>query len=54
MKYAIDSIGVGLFMLLWLAGVVLAQGWFKILATVFPPYALYLVLERLMQFGGLL
>lgn len=33
----------------WLAGIVLASGWLKVLAVVFPFYAWYLVVERVMM-----
>jgi len=39
--------------LAWLAGSVIATGWWKLAAVVFPPYAWYLVVERLMQALGL-
>jgi hypothetical protein len=35
----------------WLAGIVLAPGWWKVLAL-FPPYAFYLVVERILQLTG--
>lgn len=35
--------------LLWLCGIVIAKGfWITLLAIVLPPYALYLVIERLL------
>lgn len=39
--------------LTWIAGIVLAQGWFKALAL-FPLYAWYLVVEKLMIMGVLI
>lgn len=39
-------------LVLWIAGVVLAAGWWKALAVFFPPYALYLCVERAMQMAG--
>lgn len=33
---------------LYFGGLVLAQGWWKILAFIFPPYGVYLVVERLL------
>lgn len=39
---------------LWLAGIVLAQGWWKLLAIFFPFYAWYLVIERIMALMGFL
>jgi hypothetical protein len=39
----------------WIAGVVLAQGFWSTLASVFIPFwAWYLVVERIMQANGLL
>lgn len=53
MKYVVEGIGALLVMLAWLAGMVLAPGWWKLAAFVFPPYPLYLVVERAMQALGL-
>lgn len=41
-------------MVLWIVGVVLASGWLKALAIFFPPYALYLCVERAMTMMGVL
>jgi len=49
-KYLLDFI----FIVAWLAGVVLAHGGFKFLAFFFPPYALYLVVERLMEMANII
>jgi hypothetical protein len=38
----------------WYCGIVIAQGWWKILATVFPPYAWYIFTEKMMKFYGIL
>lgn len=54
MKEPTETIGSILFFVLWMAGVVLAAGWWKALAVFFPPYALYLCAERAMQFMGVL
>jgi len=35
--------------LAWIAGTVLAPGWWKLAAFLFPPYPWYLVMERAMQ-----
>lgn len=45
-------LGVALF-LSWIAGVVLAKGWWAALAIFFPPYAIYLFVECLMRAAGL-
>lgn len=38
----------------WLAGAVLALGpWSTVAAAIFPPYAWYLVVERVMRMAGL-
>jgi hypothetical protein len=42
-----------LFCLLWAGGVVVAAGWWKLAAIVFPPYAFYLFVERLMMYWGM-
>ena len=39
--------------LVWLAGAVLAQGWWKLRSVCFPFYSFYLVVERIMQNVGL-
>ena len=42
-----------LFVVSWLAGIVLANGLGQIsIATIFPPYAWYLVVERIMLMAG--
>lgn len=39
----------------WLAGVVIANGfWAKFVAAVFPPYGLYLFVEKVLQVAGLI
>ena len=40
--------------LAWIAGIVLAAGWWKLAALFVPFYAWYLFVERLMQVAGLL
>lgn len=41
--------------LMWLAGIVLAKGfWLTVLSVVMPFYAWYLVVQRIMQANGLL
>ena len=37
----------------WIAGAVLAPGWWKVAAVFGPPYAWYLLIERVMQAMGL-
>ena len=54
MKYAVEGLGALLAVLAWLGGMVLAPGWLKLAAFVFPPYPWYLVVERAMQVIGLL
>lgn len=40
-------------LMMWLAGVVLAKGgWAVAFSIIIPPYALYLVVERVMQLMG--
>lgn len=44
-----------LFVVLWIAGWVLAKGfWLTTAAIFFPPYGWYLIIERLMQMGGII
>lgn len=54
MKHLMEGVGALLAVLAWIAGTVLALGWWKLAAFVFPPYAWYLVVERAMQALGLL
>ena len=48
-----DGLGMLLMFVPWLAGIVLAAGWWKALAVFFPPYAWYLVVELAMRSTGL-
>ena len=54
MRHVVEDIGVLLAVLAWIAGTVLAPGWWKLAAFAFPPYPWYLVMERAMQALGLL
>lgn len=47
-----DNFGGAVTALCWISGVVLASGWWKLLAVVFPPYAIYLVVERILLLSG--
>jgi hypothetical protein len=38
----------------WLAGIVLSKGKLVLVAIFFPPYAWYLVVERLMHMSGMI
>ena len=38
----------------WYCGIVIAQGWWKLLATVFPPYAWYIFAEKMMLYYGII
>ena len=38
----------------WIAGIVIAQGWFKLIAIILPPYAWYLFIEKLMKYYGII
>jgi len=48
-----DSLLGFIFFVWWISGVVYAVGWFKLLAVLFPPYAMYLVVEKLMIVNSL-
>jgi hypothetical protein len=40
---------------LWLAGIVIAQGfWSTFFSIFFPPYAFYLIVEKLLIFGEII
>lgn len=54
MKESIETMASLALFVLWVAGVVLAAGWWKALAVFFPPYALYLCAERAMLGMGVL
>ena len=49
MKHVVQGISVFLAVLAWVGGAVLAPGWWKLAAFVFPPYPWYLLAERAMQ-----
>ena len=42
---AMRDIGVFLLVLVWTAGVIIAEGWWKAAAFFFPPYGIYLAVE---------
>ena len=52
MKHIVDGIGVLLAVVAWIAGTVLAPGWWKLAAFMCPPYPWYLVAGRAMQAAG--
>ena len=43
-----DSLIGFAFWIWWFAGIVYAVGWFKLLAVCFPPYSMYLVVEKIL------
>jgi hypothetical protein len=51
-KYFVHCLSWWMLVVSWLAGIVLAHGWWTVLAALFPFYAWYLVIERLMSCGG--
>jgi hypothetical protein len=52
MKHLTELILVLLIVFVWMTGIVMAQGWMKVLALLFPPYPIYLVVERVLQAYG--
>lgn len=52
MKHIVEGTGELLAVLAWIAGTVLAPGWWKLAAVMFPLYPWYLVVERVMQAAG--
>jgi hypothetical protein len=46
------SIAYLVFVFTWIAGVVLASGWWKLLAVFMPFYGWYLVVEKALQHIG--
>lgn len=49
------AIGSFAFVVMWVAGWVMAQGfWLTALAIFFPPYGWYLIIERLMRMAGII
>lgn len=54
MKHLTEMIGSAIVVVSWIAGVVLARGfWSTVSAVFFPPYAWYLLVERFMEAFGL-
>lgn len=54
MKHLIDTISGMAFLAAWLAGAVLAHGfWSTAFALFFPPWGWYLIAERLMTHYGI-
>ena len=53
MKEAIEPIVGTVMFIAWLAGIVLAKGWYKLLAFLIPPYGWYIIVERIMQSLGI-
>lgn len=53
LKGYIDSLFGYSFLIWWFAGIVFAVSWFKLLAVIFPPYAMYLVVEKILIVNGL-
>lgn len=52
-KSAVDFTGSLMFIVSWLAGIVLANGALStVIAICFPPYAWYLVMEKVMMMAG--
>lgn len=50
MRYLIDFLTILLVILGWLAGLVVVKGaWLTTVAILFPPYAWYVCMERLMK-----
>jgi len=47
-----DNFGGAALAFCWISGVVLATGWWKLAAFCFPPYSLYLFVERLLVVSG--
>lgn len=54
MKRFADIFGTIFLLFTWLAGIVLANGFWQTIATFFPFYAWYLVVEKVMQHSGLI
>lgn len=48
------NIGYFLGIVGWLMGMVLAHGGLKLVAFIFPPYAWYLLVEKLMKLIGII
>lgn len=54
MPKVIEQFGYAVMVFAWICGTVLAAGWLKLAAFLFPPYAFYLIAERIMQASGLI
>lgn len=38
----------------WFAGIVLSSNWYAVLATVFPPYGIYVFVARLLKMWSII
>lgn len=54
MAKIIEQMGYVAMVVAWICGTVLAPGWLKVCAFLFPPYAWYLVAELAMRLAGLI
>lgn len=54
MKAVAEGVGYAIFCLVWVAGAVMASGfWSTFFAVTFPPWGCYLIVERVLQAQGL-
>jgi len=53
MRDLVQGIGVLMFLIIWTAGVVVAFGWWKLLAVFFPPYGWYLLMDIALSKAGI-
>jgi len=52
-KFTVHFVAMTFFLVTWIAGVVLAQGfWSTLISTFFFPWSWYLLIERIMQMTG--
>jgi len=54
MKQLVEFSAQAMIILAWLAGIALAQGWWKLLAIFVPPYGWYLLVEMWMRKSGMI
>jgi hypothetical protein len=54
MREVTDSLVIAIILIIWIGGIVIAKGfWSTSVAVLFPPWAIYLFVERVFQMYGL-
>ena len=53
MNDVMRGLGIFVFLIVWTAGIVVAFGWWKLLAIFFPPYGWYLLMDIILSKAGI-